>query len=170
MDLEYQSHKVSHVPTTFVSAKRAIELLKEVVEEAGRDHIQIKCRYEHNGPCCIIGRVLSKLGLSLDQLRQLDIDGSLDKNQTRFSAKANYVLPSLYVSGITFTPWAIMILTVAQNVQDHRHFVNEQVDDDRSWGHALDVATDLYTKLQALGYPERSLGALLIGRLLNALH
>lgn len=67
-----------------IDGNRAIELLREVVEELGDDfkykapstpNGTRRCVYAHNSqPSCGVGRVLHSLGIPVEQLEALDAD------------------------------------------------------------------------------------------------
>lgn len=145
---------IPQFPRQEINADRAIELLRKVVEEFGRNHIVDYCRYananddnETSGPNCIVGQVLAKLGLSKVQLKALDNFGSLCNISVSIELIATNVLPGLALSGLIFSPQAIMILDTAQASQDNR---SSSPNGDKTWGHALDKAEILYQKLKNL--------------------
>jgi hypothetical protein len=63
----------------FLTRKRALELLREVVAEFGEDHVyrttpdKPYCRYAHgNEPGCGVGHVFSRAGMPVEYLRGAD--------------------------------------------------------------------------------------------------
>lgn len=108
--------------TIRITARVARRLLREVVAEAGRDFLAVDmCTYVHvSGDCphCIVGRVLHRAGVTLDDLSYMD-------NVTPTNIE-RVVLPAR----VRVTRPARMVLARAQHVQDWGH----------PWGQALDEA------------------------------
>jgi|SRR6266704_38148 len=113
---------------------RALELLKEVVAEAGRDHVYEAhdeprtCTYVVPGgdrPDCIVGRVLHRYGMPIEELQAWD--------------RPTMTVVRVWEQDVTgvrrWMPEATMrLLRAAQSVQDQRH----------PWGEALDEARRYY--------------------------
>ena len=109
---------------------KVVELLHEVVEEAGEDHRYKHvsgrelngCRYEYNGaPSCLVGHVLHRAGWSVNALRDLD-EGGIAAQDLWYAD-----LPD-GVPGVT--QGAALALETAQVFQD----------DGDTWGTALRAA------------------------------
>lgn len=114
-------------PQPGTDIKRVLEALNEVVAEFGEDYVYERrnqnnhlgmsgrCVYVHNGaPDCLAGKVLRKLGLTLEQLSQQEGNGC-----TNFSAY--------------FSRDVLSVLRAAQ----------EQQDTGATWGVARDKAFEL---------------------------
>jgi hypothetical protein len=112
-----------------IDARRAVELLIDVVEQYGEDHVYERvpntvdsCRYEYSGqPSCIVGHVLHRAGVPIDVLK------SFDDNDDGVSANVLYEY-------LDVTEDAANVLGWAQGLQDSGH----------TWGRALDRAREAY--------------------------
>lgn len=117
-----------------VDARRALELLIDVVDKYGEetlyekvplDHGHPGCRYEYNGaPSCLVGHALVMTGAPLEVLRELDAIG----------APADRIYT--YVKNVH--PDAGRVFQAAQDVQDRGG----------SWGEALDEARNKYESMK----------------------
>lgn len=111
-----------------VSLNLAEELLERAVAEKGEDYVypnwQYGCSYEGNGaPGCIVGHVLSYLGLTPEQLNQLDHPGLhfTDVNGDRMSDNSTVDDIATLLSeefDIDLTRPAQLFLNHAQTEQD----------------------------------------------------
>jgi hypothetical protein len=105
-----------------ITARVARRLLREVVAEAGRDHLATDmCTYVHvtgERPHCIVGRVLYRAGVTLDELSAMDNVTPTNIDRVRMPSRVWLTWP------------ARMVLCRAQHVQDWGH----------PWGKALDEA------------------------------
>lgn len=119
-----------------IDARRALELLIDVVDQYGEDVVYQKvpldrnngvgCRYEYEGnPSCLVGHVLVKAGADLSVLKGLDVIGA--------PADKIYTL----VGGVD--PAASRVLQAAQDIQDRGD----------SWGEALDEARAKYELIKS---------------------
>lgn len=98
-----------------IDSIKALELLKTVVEDKGADYVDRNasspggCCYVYaTGGRCIIGEVLSLIGIKDDTLEELNGWGNIDR------IHENHQLPS----NISLPKDAIEILYVAQSAQD----------------------------------------------------
>lgn len=113
-----------------IDALRAIKLLREIVDEHGRDHRYSRkggggrCRYEYDGaPACLIGHVLHRAGLPVAELARMDVAPVFASTEI-----SEVVLPL----AVDMTDTARVVLGAAQLAQDHGE----------TWGQALDDAED----------------------------
>ena len=126
-----------------IDARRALELLTDVVDRAGEDFVYEHqdmtdlrgsfeyggpsrgCRYldQDNHPSCLVGHVLVRAGTSTEALNKLDVLG--------VSAK------SLADYGLRVDEKASTVLCTAQRTQDAG----------KSWGEALRLARQRYEKI-----------------------
>lgn len=125
-----------------ITARRALELLIDVVDRAGEDFVYEHkdmtdlrgsfeygglsrgCRYVEEGhPSCLVGHVLVRTGVSLEALNKLDMLG------VSASSLADY--------GIQADMGAQRVLGAAQEVQDSG----------KSWGEALRMARQRYEQI-----------------------
>lgn len=126
--------------TTVVDEAKAIELLERAVEEKGSDYVDPRssttgCEYadEKGQPLCIVGHVLSYLGVDL---RPVVFESAYGGPEERlwgddFSAAELYGSSEKAPLGdIEFTSEATYVLSEAQNYQDSG----------KSWGEALGAA------------------------------
>lgn len=108
---------------TTLTAERSLELLEEVVTEAGEDYVysfnygyQGTCVYVSDGkPACLVGRVLAKHGVPVQELAAWD-------NLANIGASAIDQVNAPFI-----TDEALKILLTAQLTQD----------DGATWGQAL---------------------------------
>lgn len=114
-----------------IDALRAINLLREIVDEHGRDHRYSRnsgdgrCRYERGGaPACLIGHVLHRAGVPVNELARMDLAPVFASTEI-----SEVVLPDV----VDMTDTARVVLGAAQHVQDHGE----------TWGRALDAAEDV---------------------------
>ena len=80
--------------TRSVSLNEAEELLERAVTEKGADYVYGKrggaCNYERDGaPSCIVGHVLSYLGLTVEQLATLDNPDKFYVNECGYPVSAD---------------------------------------------------------------------------------
>ena len=125
-----------------ISARRALELLTDVVDKAGEDFVyehqdmtDLRGALEHGGPpkgcryvdgdhpSCLVGHVLVRAGASLEALNKLDKLGASAKSLADF--------------GIRVDENASKVLGTAQLAQDGG----------KSWGEALRLARQKYEKI-----------------------
>lgn len=110
--------------------KRVLQALTEVVEELGPEHVyqqhnnnntSFNCTYVWEGePDCIAARVLVKLGVAtVEQLSQHEGDGCIAFHWTGLSSNA------------------LMVLRLAQTIQDGGEWNEALRDVDRTYGFAL---------------------------------
>lgn len=97
--------------------RQALEYLRAAVEERGEDYVYARsnqgrlsfCTYERGGqPSCIVGEVLHRAGVSIKQLKKLDMPGSSGIR----NLAANGILP------IDVELEAVERLSVLQALQD----------------------------------------------------
>lgn len=128
-----------------ITARRALELLIDVVDAAGddfvyhkqdmsdihgvQDHLPSKgCRYAVNDqPSCLVGHVLYRSGVAVDALNRLD--------------KVGVSAHALRDFGLEVDQDAGDVLVAAQEAQDRGH----------TWGDALDAARSRYEKIMIKG-------------------
>lgn len=115
-----------------IDARRALELLTDVVDSGGDDYVYPKvpmspnsqgwgCRYEFQGkPSCMVGHALVRAGVEVGVLADLDRSGPRAFNLPDF-------MP--FVS-----PGAAQVFDAAQTLQDNG----------KTWGVALDHARTEY--------------------------
>jgi hypothetical protein len=119
-----------------IGARRALELLTDVVDVFGPDTVYEKmvapgapdnglgCRYEWQGsPSCLVGQALFRAGVPTEKLVEFDLRD----------------LPARSISsrGVGVTPEAAQVFQAAQTVQDA----------DGTWGEALAAARATYEDL-----------------------
>jgi hypothetical protein len=112
---------IDMIPKIRITAHVARRLLREVVTDTGRDHtVAVPGRYVHDDrPMCIVARALYRLGVTVDELADMDLCSSLnDIRDVRLPAR------------VRMSVQARIVLGAAQGVQD--------VQD--TWGDALDAA------------------------------
>lgn len=105
-----------------VTDKQVTEAITAVVAEVGRDFVYVPpggvgemCRYEHEGAAsCLVGRVLKRLGATLQDLRECESAGSVGTEVARRC-------------GLSISIRALNALYTAQQAQDHG----------ATWGKAL---------------------------------
>jgi hypothetical protein len=119
--------------------EKYLTAMTEIVTEYGSDYVYVRpthdggynggCRYEWaDEPSCLIGKVLFKLGASLEMLRRLDADcGSIINLQ---SGGYSDLLAEL---GIVHRDTTVRVLQAAQTVQDSNG----------TWGQALEDAKEV---------------------------
>ena len=118
----------------------AISSLRSVVFENGPDYVYKRveayglggaCVNFHNGqPSCIVGQVFGLLGLTAEKAEELGVAGTtIASTSCRFLNDSDFEW--------NFTPAAIGILAVAQDIQDGG----------KSWGEALKAAEARYADL-----------------------
>ena len=113
-----------------IDADDALALLTEAVTAKGADWVEPWTIYAFpDAPCCLVGHALHGGGVSLADLKRLNIgaDGDVVAAST-----IDGILPGV-------TPAACAIFQAAQEVQDDR----------RPWGHALRAALDTHAQLAA---------------------
>jgi hypothetical protein len=124
--------------TLHIKPQEALAALREVVEDAGRDHVDVNagetsgCKYVRIGgdvPECIVGRVLHHMGVEISVLRQMDLD-----DEPVIETGGSAILSHHEVS---MDHRARILLATAQGLQDKG----------KNWGATLDeverVARDL---------------------------
>lgn len=137
-----------------ITARRALELLIDVVDTYGPDTVYGKvelhsawneeipglesevvkgCRYEYGGaPSCLVGHVLHRSGATLEFLRELDMRGC---PASRLAKEIECV-----------DPGAALVLDAVQCYQDNG----------ATWGEALGKAREVYERVE--GYRNDDLG------------
>lgn len=117
----------------YLTYDRALELLREVVAEVGEDHVydppegEDGCLYVHgDGPGCIVAHVMVRAGVSLEELRSVELSTPL----------ADGTGP--YGPGALWARWgdrdALRLLFLVQ----------EEQDSGRTWGEAVDNGVALF--------------------------
>jgi hypothetical protein len=116
-----------------IDKARALELLREVVAEAGEDftyvpdahRLNTTCTYvKNNCPDCMIGRALAKAGATIEQLATLDdLNEDRDNSIDTVGPRADW---------LQLTDEALKVFTDAQWNQDLG----------KTWGDALRAAED----------------------------
>lgn len=111
----------------------ALGVLRVVVLDKGHDFVYRRAElgmscvnFTHDGPSCIVGHALERLGVTADEAHVLDIDGEVSADTTC------RVLNEADNFGWEFTPEAVSLFTTVQVVQDSG----------QSWGYALDRAAE----------------------------
>ncbi len=124
-----------------ITKDKAIELLKQAVEEKGRDHTVIYCAYQIEGePSCIVGNALARVMPTESFLAAFADEAEFATAAAIYPENVNTsVIRSLgaYLSdfGVLIEPEAIEVFNDAQIVQDSRAYDSPT---DSSWGAALD--------------------------------
>lgn len=133
--------------TIHIDHARAIELLREVVDEVGPDYLARRydmltgqhlpsavkedmttCRYaDDDGASCIVGRALAKAGLTREELAKLDFSLFGKFEAVKFIVTGvrgdGYGIDDRLPLRLSITKDAARILGTAQNQQDaHRPF------------------------------------------------
>jgi hypothetical protein len=113
--------------TLHIKPQEALAALREVVEDAGRDHVDVNagatsgCKYVASAvPECIVGRVLHRMGVEIEVLRQMDAD-----DEPVIETGGSAILSHHEVS---MDHRARTLLATAQSLQDKG----------KDWGEALD--------------------------------
>jgi hypothetical protein len=102
----------------FLTYSRAVELLREVVAEAGEDFVyespiepKSRCLYVHDGqPGCIVGHVFHRAGVSVEDLAGVEDWTPLDYEEVRqfcdwADEPARKLLAAVQVQQDDCTPW-----------------------------------------------------------------
>ena len=115
----------------------AVELLSQVVEEYGRDHVYVSprggpyCFYVHDGqPSCLIGHVLMRAGFALDLIAELDHSFEMP-NATAFSLVADLIHQRSGFEGVT--EHVCGVLGQAQTLQDLGYTWGKILDEVKRW-------------------------------------
>jgi hypothetical protein len=119
----------------FIDTDRAIELLREVVAEFGRDYRYEKvahphggegCLYVNRGECsCLVAHALHRVGVEVEDLSRMD--GYDDNDDTEIGTAYRRLPPH-----VELTEGAVQVFAAAQTAQDHG----------RVWGTALEEAVE----------------------------
>lgn len=126
--------------TIHIDADKAVELLKEAVKERGEDFVYPRsnngCKYViNNQPSCLVGVVLSRAGVPIAVLLDLDTSRRVpiihDGNDLVVSMSQPISQAYLPEDVVVLTDEARLVLTVAQNCQDRGE----------SWGRAVSKAS-----------------------------
>lgn len=117
--------------TITVTKESALQLMRDVVDEYG-EHQTATCLYQLDGnPCCIVGQVLHRAGLSVDQLKVLD-DGSPNFVGAADIASLVNDEELMHRLDLSVERDAVMVLRTAQKRQDNAE----------DWGSALAAAVE----------------------------